>query len=726
MNAYLANIRMNLLLAMRDRTVLFFSYMFPLIFFFIFGQMSHAEQGGASAQLVNMVLSIGVLGTGFFGAGIRAVADREQNILRRFKVAPITAAPILVSSLVTGLLQYLPLVVLVLVLARVMYGMPVPRHLVSLFIFISLGVLAFRSLGSMIASVANSMQESQVIIQLLYFPMLFLSGVTFPLGIMPQWLQTAAQFLPSTYLSMGLRSILIRGESIADNWEAVAGLALTIAVATFLGVKLFRWEKEEKMRGPAKLWLLAVFAPFLMMGLWQAHAKSNVVKEKQLARDLSRGRTLLIHNGRLFLGDGQVVEQGSVLVKNGKIEHVYSGDAPTAKSLNAEEIDGAGKTLLPGLIDVHVHLGSPGGVYESREDYANFDKNVDRELAAYLFNGVTAVKSVGDALDMVLGHRASFASGAMLGAELFLVGPMFTAPKGHGTEYAQYIPESARDAFQAQIVRLPQSADEGAKQVLDLKAKGVDGIKAILEGRGGFARLDSAILKGVAAGARQAGLPIVVHTGNSRDIQDALDAQVNGIEHGSTADEIPAALLARMKENGVTYDPTLAVFEAAIAASNGNAELLDRSLVQQTGPASLLRATKQSMIKDGKKADSPLPVIILERAKKNLLAAYHAGVPLVMGTDSGNPSMIHGPGIHRELQLWVETGIPAGVALEAATHGGARLLRIDGRAGLIHPGYDASLLLVDGNPLADISVTERISAVLFKGEHINRGELFDK
>src|SRR5215471_15362809 len=111
MNAYITYIRTNLRLTMRDRTVLFFNYMFPLIFFFIFGQIEHAEQGGAIVQIVNMVLVIGVLGSGLFGAGMRTVMDREQNILRRFKVAPISAAPLLVSQTVTGLVHYIPVTV---------------------------------------------------------------------------------------------------------------------------------------------------------------------------------------------------------------------------------------------------------------------------------------------------------------------------------------------------------------------------------------------------------------------------------------------------------------------------------------------------------------------------------------------------------------------------------------------------------------------------------------
>src|SRR5450755_2990671 len=174
MNSYLAQAAINLKLTFRDRTVIFFNYLFPLVFFFIFAQLFHAEQGGAIIRVLTMVLSIGILGSGFFGAGIRAVQDRESNILRRFKVAPISAAPMLVASLLTGLLNYMPSAVLMVLLAHFKYGMPFPERWLSLFLFVALGAVAFRSLGLMIAAVVNSMQESQIVIQLIYFPMLFL------------------------------------------------------------------------------------------------------------------------------------------------------------------------------------------------------------------------------------------------------------------------------------------------------------------------------------------------------------------------------------------------------------------------------------------------------------------------------------------------------------------------------------------------------------------------
>src|SRR5439155_21139167 len=103
----------------------------------------------------------------------------------------------------------------------------------------------------------------------------------------------------------------------------------------------------------------------------------------------------LIQGARIFTGDGKAIESGAVLVKNGKIQQVYSGAVPDLGKLKADVLQADGKTLLPGLIDTHIHLGASGGSYESA---ASFDTraNVPRELAAYLYSGVTAVKSVGD------------------------------------------------------------------------------------------------------------------------------------------------------------------------------------------------------------------------------------------------------------------------------------------------------------------------------------------
>ena len=731
MKSYKALIALDLKLALRQKSVIFFNYLFPLIFFFIFGQAMHAERGAAMTMVISMVLIIGILGNGLFGAGIRAVQEREANILRRYKVTPITPAPLLVASVVTGWILYMPNVILILALAHFLYGMPWPQSMGSILVFISIAIAGFRSIGLILASVVNSMQESQLIVQLIYLPMLFLSGATFPLSMFPPWLLVITQFVPATYMVTGIQGMLLQKEGIGANLQPTLALVLTTCVGLFIGYKLFRWEKEEKIRASAKLWLAVVLAPFLLLGAWQMHTRTGIEKTKILNRQLARGDTYLIRGARIIAGNGKVMESGSVLVRGGKIAQVFEGSGPDPKSLNAEVVEAVGKTILPGLIDVHVHLGAPGGFYPDTSTY-DPDKSRLRELAAYLYSGVTTVRSVGDGLDNVLQARTIVNSGEALGAELFACGPMFTAPGGHGTEYFKDLPASIRQRAERQSLRLPGSADEARQQVDQLKKDGVDCIKAILVAGAGsqvFNRLDTGIFDAVAHEAHADDLPLAVHTGDVRDVSDAVNAQADSVEHGSLREKIPDALFEQMAKQGTFYDPTLSVGEAMKDFAAGKTTLLKRSLVQQVGPPELLQGTEEAMAsKDTesmRKAMSEYP-IDMQIANDNLKRAQEHGVLLVTGSDAGNYLVVHGPTVQHEMQLWVQAGIPPFVALQAATYNAARLLRAEKRIGSIQPGNDADLLVVDGNPLDDITATERISLVVFKGERIDRTELFDQ
>jgi imidazolonepropionase-like amidohydrolase len=678
-----------------------------------------------------MVTAIGILGNGLFGAGMRAVQDRETDVLRRYKVTPITPVPLLAASMVTGVILYLPGLIVTLILANRLFGMAIPSNVGSLFLFAIIACVAFRSMGLIIAAVVNSSQESLILIQPLYMAMLFLSGATFPLTFFPDWLQIVTQFIPATYLITGISGILQHGESVWQNWQSVIALVVTALVGGFIATKLFRWEKEEKLRNSAKLWVLAALAPFLLLGIYQSWSRQDLAKAKILARDMERGKTWLIQNARVFVGNGKVIESASILVKGGKIAEIYEGTAPDAKTLKADVFEAAGKTVLPGLIDVHVHLGATGGFIE---DYTKFDakKAIEREMQSYLFCGVTSVRSAGDAVDDTLKVRKLFGSGEKLGTELFLCGPLFTTEGGHGTEYGKFLPEAMRAGFIAQFVRTPKSADEGRKQVDALVAQKVDAIKGVLEAgapSSPFNRMDVNILRAVTEEAHAKGLPVAVHTGKAQDVVDAVSLSADSIEHGSFVDEISDATIVEMKAKGIAYDPTLSVVEGFTSFAKGDTSLLKRSLVQQVTRKELLDGTEQAAKKpemDGLREGLKHWPMSLEVGGKNLLKVWHAGVPLVTGSDAGNFLVLHGPTVQREVELWVAAGIPIDVALQAATLNGAKLLRTDSRSGTVEKGKEATLLIVDGNPLQDVRALSSVSAVFMKGERVNRATLFQE
>jgi len=728
MRAYAALFKSNLRLTLRDRSVLFFNYAFPLIFFLGFAGLFGGAAGNTITYYVGMVLVMGILGNGLFGAGMRSVQEREANILRRFKVTPITPMPILAASMASGWLLYMPFVILLLALAHFGYGMAVPRQWFSLFLMVSLGLCAMRAIGLILAAVTNTMQEAMILTQVFYLPMLILSGATVPSAMLPRWVQTLAEFMPATYMVQGFQGIFYRNQSILNFGPAVGALVLTMGLGMFVAARLFRWEKEDKIAPRNKLWVVAVLGPFLVMGCVRGYTKEHLGVNQGFYRDMERAGSFLIRDARIFTGDGKVIEQGSVLVRNGKVAEIYEGPAPDAESLKAEVVAGAGKTLLPGLIDAHVHLAAPGGAAGADYKAPHF---MARAAAALAYCGVTAARSAGDGPE-ALKLRGEIASGAKLGAELFVYGPLFTADAEQGTEFLANLPAAARRSLIPELIRSPKTPEEARREVRALRKDGVDGLAAALEdgwGDGETAdRLDLLLARTLAEEGRGARLPLAVQTSSALDVADALDIGAASVEGGAWRDELPDRLLQRMAQQGVYYDPMLAVTEAYARYYAGNAEGLGNSLVQQAAEPKALEATR-ALMGSGKTADAEKAAEFqagLERARQNLLRAWQAGAPLAMGTGAGYPLVFQGPSLHRELQLWVQAGIPAAAALQAATANAAKLLRAGGRIGAIRKGMDADLLLVDGNPLEDIAATERISLVVYKGERLRRPALFEQ
>jgi imidazolonepropionase-like amidohydrolase len=309
-----------------------------------------------------------------------------------------------------------------------------------------------------------------------------------------------------------------------------------------------------------------------------------------------------------------------------------------------------------------------------------------------------------------------------------MTGPLFTAPGGHGTEYFKGLPEMARKTIEAQMAAAYSVPAEASARVDALAAQGVDGIKAVLESGGSgqlFERLDLSVFDAVAAAAKRHNLPLVVHTGTPQDVQDAIARDVAAIEHGSMRDLIPDATVQALASKQIRYDPTLVVLDSMIRIGQRDVSMMEDPLVRQTIPSKLGGRMRTWIQKNEAAASlSQIPALKNTAAAKNLLNAYHAGVPLVLGTDSGNLGTFHGPAVHREMELWQDAGIPPADILKAATANAANLLGVGDRIGKVAKGYDASLLIVDGNPLEDIRGTRRISDVFFKGERVRRSSLF--
>jgi len=389
----------------------------------------------------------------------------------------------------------------------------------------------------------------------------------------------------------------------------------------------------------------------------------------------------LVQDVRVF--DGKAVhERRSVLFEGGVIVDADFRGAPPAGS---RIVGGAGRTLLPGLIDAHTHAF--------------------RQLDLPLLFGVTTQVDMFTAVPLMQEVKGSMAAGRNAWrADMFSAGTLATAPNGHGTQYGLPIPtlsrpDQARDFVDARI------------------AEGSDFIKIVLEAGGqGTSRMNSidlATARALIEAAHLRGKLAVVHVSNERDARAALEAGADGLVHlflGAAPDRQAVDGLARLaRTRGAFVIPTFAVLES-MAGVRGDDLLADArlaALVDREGAATLkarygAQARPQALA-----------------APKAVTAALRkAGVPILAGTDAGNAGTLYGISMHRELAALVEAGLSPAEALAAATSAPAAAFRL-GRRGCIARGCKADLLLVEGNPAADVRATRHIVEVWKDGQSAN-------
>jgi ABC-2 type transport system permease protein len=261
---------MRIRITVRNKAFLFFSLIMPMVFFFLYGSVFAKGNVQAVTFLMGPVLSLTVMGT-FWGLSMQLVSWREQGILRRFRLAPISPASMIASSVIANYALILPTVFLQLFLARYIYHVTAFGNWITLFVFVILGITCFGALGLIVASVTNTMQETQIINQLLWFSFLFLSGATVPLSVLPVVVQRIGLFLPATYLVSGLQRAMVYNQAVWFLSVEIISLAAWGALAFFISSVLFRWEPEAKLPRNAKLWAVATILPFILLGIWENH-----------------------------------------------------------------------------------------------------------------------------------------------------------------------------------------------------------------------------------------------------------------------------------------------------------------------------------------------------------------------------------------------------------------------------------------------------------------------
>jgi ABC-2 type transport system permease protein len=258
-------------LAMRNKMFLFFSLLMPMIFLFLFAML----WGKGSPEKINFILggilTLTVMG-GFWGLSVQLVTFREQGILRRFRLAPLGSGPMLASSILANFILVVPFIFFEMLVAKYILHMASWGNIPAIFLLVMIGSATFSAFGLVVASVTNTMQETQIINQLIWMVFLFLSGATIPLAVFPGWIQRMTLFSPATYLAVGLQSAATNQVVAFEILTEAAALILGLLVAFEISRRIFRWEPEAKMPPRAKVWVLAALIPFVAFGAWENYS----------------------------------------------------------------------------------------------------------------------------------------------------------------------------------------------------------------------------------------------------------------------------------------------------------------------------------------------------------------------------------------------------------------------------------------------------------------------
>jgi len=361
---------------------------------------------------------------------------------------------------------------------------------------------------------------------------------------------------------------------------------------------------------------------------------------------------------------------------------------------DARVINAEGKYLLPGLADMHNHLRS--GTFVPGDKPAQI-------LQQMLPWGITTVFDPavhGSAYQLL---RDEISKDPDSFPRVFLTNGLFTAPKGWGRGHE------------------PLSASEARTMVQSMQASGSDAVKLMYDDMSWattrpFAVLDPAIMAAIIDEAHRLGMKAFVHAPVLELAAEAVAADVDCLLHGIISDPISPELIESMLEHGTCYMSTLTMFytNAGYAAWADRLEEFDK--YDRLDPA-MLEAFRLPAVQGGTArldniafAAQQLPVL-----RANLLRVANAGVPIVLGTDTGIPGVLPGIALQMELVMHVDAGLSSRQALDGATRNAAAMLDQAGVFGSIAPGLAADILIVDANPLEDIRNIREIYRVIHAG-----------
>jgi imidazolonepropionase-like amidohydrolase len=409
-----------------------------------------------------------------------------------------------------------------------------------------------------------------------------------------------------------------------------------------------------------------------------------------------------VFDGEALSGPATVVLEGPLILAVGP-----RGSVPVPSG--ARVVDYTGKTLIPGLIVAHAHVGHTRGMEMGPEFYTR--ELIAQQLDRYQAYGVVAVNSLGMNAPLFYTLRREL-NGHTSGADLYGAGPGLGAPSG-------VPPAQAMKVGEDQVVR-PRTAEEARAAVRDMAERGVDMIKLWVDSLGGKQpKLSPAVYRAAIDEAHRNGVKAAAHIHDLEDARALAEAGIDVLAHGVRDQRVDEAFIQLLKERGIWYIPTVQLDEASYIYAEHPAWMnapFFRAAVEPEVQRHFEDATWQRETLAGPEAAKARQAVAANQ--ENLRLLHQAGVKLGFGTDSGAlPQRIPGFAEHRELELMVQAGLTPAQALGVATRGSAELLGLKDR-GRIAPGMVADLVVLDADPTQDIRHTQDIHTVWRRGVEV--------
>ncbi len=442
-----------------------------------------------------------------------------------------------------------------------------------------------------------------------------------------------------------------------------------------------------------------------------------------VTRSSGPAQDVLIRNVQIVnVETGSISASSDVLLKSGRIESIVPHKEADA-IVGLQVIEGKGLTLIPGLIDSHCHVASPPEALWDRSL-----PNVDLALQRLLYSGITRVFDPGAMSPDVFELRQELNSGSRLGPKLYAAGPIFTAVGGHPAPMIrESLPGFAADYLLNAMTRQIDAAAQVEPAIDELARLQPDFIKlAIDQIPENTPRLSAELARAVVQAAATHGLRSVAHIGRYQDAVDAAEAGVSAWIHGVYKERLTDEGIARLRGYNLPMIPTLVVFKTY--AEIGRGEFDATALELEVAPKSMLdeRITKPEgyEVSDATRAFVEMLSRQRQDSLDNVTRLHKAGVQIIAGSDAQS-GVLHGPALHRELDLLSQAGLSNLEVIRAATLYAARFLEGTPTPsyGTVQAGKAADLVLIRGNPLEDIRALHKIERVILGGRLLDRHPL---